>query len=252
MNNNKEVESQIIIENDNKSLIKNIKDVCKNPNLIDINFKKCIKGYHLINSSVINETIWEDINAIILSSLGILIYSKSEGSHSSGMDINCSFGRISNKSAKYSNNKKSIDISSYRLTTVCSDKKCGNPIEIIEEINKRKNFDYYSFILRNENINNETITYDWLLIPSDYLILNPVSYTWKPTIGKRGKNKDTQVGWNTNEINGCKMSITFSMSSQLWIHIEMTEDIKKFIIATAEVSNKPVYNYIDILEKLTI
>jgi hypothetical protein len=38
MNNNKEVKPQIIIENDNKSLIKNIKDVCKNPNLIDINF----------------------------------------------------------------------------------------------------------------------------------------------------------------------------------------------------------------------
>jgi Ser-tRNA(Ala) deacylase AlaX len=66
------------------------------------------------------------------------------------MDINCSLGRISNKSAKYSNNKKSIDISSYRLTTVCSEKKCGTPTEIIEEINKRKNFDYYSFIVRDE------------------------------------------------------------------------------------------------------
>jgi hypothetical protein len=42
------------------------------------------------------------------------------------------------------------------------------------------------------------------------------------------------------------------MSSQLWIHIEMTEEIKKFIIATAEVKNKPIYNYIDILEKFTI
>ena len=31
----------------------------------------------------------------------------------------------------------------------------------------------------------------------------------------------------------------------------MTEDIKKFIIATAEVSNKPSYNYIQLLEKLS-
>lgn len=218
---------------------------------IDINFKKCVKGYHLINSSAINETMWEDINALVFMSSGIEVYSKSDGSHSPGMDINCSLGRISNKSAKYSNNKKSIDISSYRLTTVCSEKKCGNPIEIIEEINKRKNFEYYSFIVRDEKNNSENINYDWLLIPSNYLVLNPCSYTWESTIGKRGKNKDTQVGWHTNEIDGCKMSITFSMSSQLWIHIEMTEEIKKFIIASVEVSNKPIYNYIDILEKLT-
>ena len=102
--------------------VKSITTICENSELINVNFEKCVKGYHLINSSPINETIWEDINATILSSLRINIYSKSDGSHSSGMDINCSLGRISNKSAKYSNNKKSIDISSYRLTTVCSEK----------------------------------------------------------------------------------------------------------------------------------
>jgi hypothetical protein len=238
-----------IIEEDEVA-VKNIEDVCENMELVDINFKKCVKGYHLINSSSINETIWEDINAIIFRSLGIEVYSKSDGSHSSGMDISCSLGRISNKSAKYSNNKKSIDISSYRLTTICSEKNCGTPEEIITEINKRKNFDYYSFIVRDENIDSKTISYDWMLIPSNYIVLDPASYTWEPTLGKRGKNKDALVGWNTNEINGCKMTITFSMSSQLWIHIEMTEDIKKFIIASAEVSNNPCYNYIDILDKL--
>ena len=167
------------------------------------------------------------------------------------MDINCSLGRISNKSAKYSNNKKSIDISSYRLTTVCSEKNCGTQTEIIEEINKRKNFDYYSFIVRDET-DNENISYDWLLIPSNYLILDPSSYKWEHTIGKRGKNKDTQVGWNTNVINGCKMSITFSMSSQLWIHIEMSEEIRKFIIASAVVENKPKYNYIKLIDILNM
>ena len=245
----KKIKKQLFIVVKNKCEVKNITDICENIELIYINFKKCVSGYHLINSSPINETIWEEINATIFSSLGIEIYSKSDGSHSSGMDINCLLGRISNKSAKYSNNKKSIDISSYRLTTVCSEKKCGTPTEIIEEINKRKNFDYYSFIVRDET-NNENISYDWLLIPSNYLILDPSSYTWEPTIGKRGKNKDSQVGWNTNEINGCKMSITFSMSSQLWIHIEMTEEIKKFIVASAVVENKPKYNYIDLLDKL--
>jgi hypothetical protein len=230
--------------------VKSITTICENSELINVNFEKCVKGYHLINSSPINETIWEDINATILSSLRINIYSKSDGSHSSGMDINCSLGRISNKSAKYSNNKKSINISSYRLTSVCSEKKCGTPREIIEEINKRKNFDYYSFIVRDET-DKLNISYDWLLIPSTNFILDPSSYAWEPTIGKRGKNTNTQVGWNTNEINGCKMSITFSMSSQLWIHIEMTEEIKKFIVASAVVENKPKYNYIDLLDKLT-
>jgi hypothetical protein len=155
---------------------------------IDDNFKKCVFGYHLINSSPINETVWEDINSLVFSSSGIEVYKKSDGSHLSGMDINSSLGRISNKSAKYSKNKKSIDISSYRLTTVCSEKAIGNPADIIEEINRRKNFDYYSFIVRDESAEG-FIHYDWLLIPSNYLVLDPSSYTWEPTIGKNGKKR---------------------------------------------------------------
>jgi len=233
---------------ENKNQLKSITDICKNVEQIDTNFKKCVKGYHLINSSPINETIWEEINASVFTSLGMEIYSKSDGSHSSGMDINCSLGRISNKSAKYDNNKKKIAISSYRLTTVCSEKEVGTPTEIIKEINKRKNFDYYSFIVRDES-DTKNITYDWLLIPSGYCILDPSSYTWEPTIGKkRGKKEYTQVGWNTNEINGSMMTITFSMSSQLWIHIEMTEEVKKFIIASATVEKQPKYDYIDLVD----
>ncbi len=238
-------------EESNKNKIKKLNDICDYIDLFNINFKKCLTGYHLINSSPINETIWEEINAMVFLSSKIDIYSNSYGSHSSGMDINCSLGRISNKSAKYSKNKKNIGISSYRLTTVCSEKNCGKPSEIIEEINKRRNFDYYSIIVRDES-KSDCISYDWLLIPSNYLILDPSSYNWEPTIGKKGKKKDTQVGWSTNEINGCKMSIVFSMSSQLWINIEMTESIKKFIIAKAIVESKPKYNYIDLLDKLII
>lgn len=236
-----------IIEEDNAKSIFNTR---YNIELICTNFKKCIQGYHFVNTSPINETIWEDINAIIFVSSGINIYSKSDGSHSSGMDIHCSLGRISNKSAKYSNNKTYIDISSYRLTTICNEKNCGTPIDFITEINRRKNFDYYSFIIRDENTNSEKIYYDWLLIPSNYIILDPSSYIWEPTIGKRGKNKDTQIGWNTNEIKGCRMSITFSMSSQLWIHIVLTDEIKKFIVASANVENKPKYNYITLMDRL--
>jgi hypothetical protein len=140
-----------------------------------------------------------------------------------------------------------MDISSYRLTTVCSENKCGSPEDIIAEINRRKNFDYYSVIIRDDASKGDTIKYDWLLIPSTYKILDPSSYTWSPTMSK---NKDKQVGWHTNDIDGSNMAITFSMSSQLWLHIKMTDDIKKFIIASAEVSTKPSYNYIQIGDML--
>lgn len=207
---------------------------------MDKAFKKCVNGYHLVNGSFINETIWEDINATIFSSLGMEIKHQSNGGHSSGMDIDCSYGKISNKSSKYSKNKQSFDISSYRLTTVCSERTCGTQEEIIQEINKRKNFDYYSIILRDDS------TYDWLLIPSNWTMMDPSSYTWKPKIGKKGKNKDKQVGWETNYLNGCKMTITFSMSSQLWIHLK-TSEIKDFIIASAPIT-KPKYNYIELFD----
>ena len=233
-------------------LVKKVVNLVSFVSLFDEKFNKCVIGYHLINSSPINETIWEDLNSLIFTSVGINVFSKSDGSHLSGMDIDSSIGRISNKSAKYAPNKRSIDISSYRLTTVCSEKNCGVPSDIIQEINSRKNFEYYSFIIRDESASatDNIIGYDWLLIPSNYLVLDPASYSWQPSIGKRGKNKDSQVGWTTNEINGCKMSITFSMSSQLWIHITMTEDIKKFIVASTTVSNKPKYNYIQLPDML--
>ena len=224
----------------------------KNKEVLHTNFEKCVKGFHLVNSSVINETVWEDINNTVFLSSGIDVYSKSDGSHMSGMDIHCSFGKISNKSAKYLSHKSGFDISSYRLTTVCGEKACGDPSVIIAEINRRKNFDYYSFIVRQYTAIDKRIHYDWLVIPSDHLVLDPSSYVWTPTLGKKGKNKDAQIGWKTNEINGCKMSITFSMSSQLWIHIEMTEEIKKFIVASVSVDNLPLYNYIGLFDKLSL
>jgi hypothetical protein len=219
------------------------------------NFGKCVKGYHLVNTSPINETVWEDINALIFVQSGINVYSKSEGGHLSGMDISSSMGNISNKSAKYSSDRASIDISSYRLTTVCSEKSCGNIQSIVEEINKRKNFDYYSLIIRDETTDKggptqtkDKIHYDWLLVPSDYNVLDPAAYEWVPTMGQRGKNKDMQVGWHTNEINGCKMSIRFSMSSQLWMHIDMTGEIKKYIIASVDADKVPKYNYMQLYD----
>lgn len=210
------------------------------------NFTKCVKGYHLINDDPIKEARWEDINVIILNASGCAVNSQSDGSHRSGADLNCSLGSFSNKSTQLEKGGKSFTLSSYRLTTVCSDKDAGNIESIIIEINKRKNFDYYSIIARIDT--KDKIQYDWFLIPSDYPSLNPASYNWYPQIGKNGKNKDAVIGWKTNTLDGSYMSITFSMSSQLWIHINITEDMKKHIVGSCIVNRKRMYNYIELYD----
>lgn len=209
-------------------------------------FTKCIKGYHLINDEPVKESPWEDINTLIIKDSGYIVNSQSNGSHRPGGDIISNIGIFSNKSAKYSND--SFKISSYRLTTVCSNSNPGEIDSIINEINNRKNFNFYSIIVREEN--TKSIIYDWYLIPSDFYLLNPNSYKWKPKIGKKGKNKDATIGWETDKINGSSMSITFSMSSQLWIDINITDEVKKFIISSCKVNTGKKYNYIQLYEML--
>jgi hypothetical protein len=226
----------------------NLEDLGLNFELLNANFQKCIRGYHLINSEPINETVWESINCQILVASGHSIDSSSKGSHSCGRDILCDFGGLSNKSSKYSKGKTEFSISSYRLTTVCSDKDCGIIDSIIGEIESRKNYEYYSFIVRNEL--EKEIEYDWFIIPSNCSILSPENYEWSAMIGQRGKKTGEQVGWKTNEIEGSKMSITFSMSSQLWITVNVTEELKKYIVGSVKVSNQPKFNYLQIADLL--
>ena len=117
---------------------------------------------------------------------------------------------------------------------------------IINEINNRKNFKYYSIIVREEK--KGSFRYDWYLIPSDFHVFDPASYTWKPKTRKKGNNKDTITGWETNDINGSRMSITFSMSSQLWIDINITEELKQFIVSSCHVNRGRKFNYIQLYD----
>jgi hypothetical protein len=48
---------------------------------------------------------------------------------------------------------------------------------------------------------------------------------------------------------GTSMSITFSMSSQLWIDVKITEELKKFVVASCRVHRGRKYNYIQLYEK---
>jgi hypothetical protein len=211
------------------------------------NFSKCVQGYHLVNNDPIKETPWEDINAIILNKSGCCVNSKSNGSHSPGADLHCSFGSLSNKSAKYEPGNTMFKISSYRLTTVCSDKSPGDIGAIIAEINKRKNFNFYSIIVRDRYM------YEWYLIPSDFYVFDPSSYTWTCKIGKFGKNKGNVTGWETNTQHGSSMSISFSMSSQLWIDVHVTDEIKKFMVGKCPIPiNGRKYDYIELYDKAIV
>lgn len=231
----------LVIEDDDVPLVSTI-----NKELFAENFMKCVKGYHFINTEPINETVWEAINGQVLELSGCSVKNSSRGSHLPGKDITCGFGGLSNKSAKYSKKGSEFAISSYRLTTVCSDKDCGEVETIVQEIKSRKNYDYYSFIVRDES--DESVYYDWYLIPGDYPVLSPESYTWEPMYGQRGKKTGEQVGWKTNEINGSKMSITFSMSSQLWISVAVTDELKTFIVESCSVSRKTKLNYLQVYD----
>ena len=216
---------------------------------LSLNFNKCVKGFHIINDDPIKETPWEDINVQVLTASGYTVHSQSNGSHKSGADISCSLGDLSNKSTQYIKDKTSFELSSYRLTKVCSDKKPGKIEDIIAEINRRKNFKFYSIIVRYEKDNE--IQYDWYLIPSDYPQLDPSSYTWRPMLGKKGDNRGSMIGWETDTIGGSSMSITFSMSSQLWINIAITDEIKKFMIASCKLTKGRKINYIKLYDRET-
>jgi len=209
-------------------------------------FNECIKGHHLIDDDSIIGTHWENLNAEIIVASGYKIHSQSNGSHKPGKDLSCSIGSLSNKTAKYTRGNISFKVSSYRLTAVCK----GNDIDkIVAEIERRKNFKYYSILVRSEKKNE--IHYDWYLIPSDYPQFNPRLYVWTPKVGTAGKNKGVMTGWETNISNGSYMQITDVTSAELWINVVITEEMKTFIIGSCDVNkaNKAI-NYIQLYQLL--
>jgi hypothetical protein len=217
-----------------------------NNETISGNFGLCVRGYHMLNTDPIKEAVWEQINVQVFKHSGIEVIGQACGSHSSGCDIETTSGRFSNKSAKYE--KTGFSISSYRLTAVTNSENPGTPEEISDEINKRKNFNYYSVILREE-LDKGGFKYDWYMIPSDHPNFDPCVGSWIPTMGKRGKNAGKQIGWEKSDGS---MKISFSMSSQLWIYLKAVEEMKQFIIASTIYDGKlPEMDYIG-LAKATI
>jgi hypothetical protein len=81
--------------------------------------------------------------------------------------------------------------------------------------------------------------------------MNPNSYTWKEKKGKLKKNEGVVTGWETNKLNGSSMSITFSMSSQLWLDIHITDEMKKFIVSSVTLTKGRKTNYIQLYTMLS-
>lgn len=204
-------------------------------------FNKVIRGYHMINKTPIKESVWEEINCDIVSDV-CNITDEANGNHMSGKDNRFDNINISNKSAK--TDGTNISISSYRLTSVCSDKLHGTEQDIIDEIEKRdKSFDYYSILTRNEK-QNSVIEYKWYVIPKDYYLFKVDKLT--PKLGKIGKKKDEIVGWQSKYCD-----ITFSMSSQLWYKFNI-RDIEKYEVCSTEIENsKTKLNYSTIYDSFS-
>jgi hypothetical protein len=213
---------------------------------ISSNFSRAIAGFHALFNSPCKESIWEDVSESVLTASGCVVTEMAAGGHAPGRDMVCEpFGGLSNKSGTYSSDRTDVNVSSYRLTTVCNATNNGTPEAICAEINRRKNFQYYSLIVREETPTE--FRYDWFLLPADLAAVNPSAYEWTPTVGQRGANAGAITGWKTNQINGSSMSITFSMSSQLWMRIHLTDEIKQeYLVGSKTVTRGRTRTLMDI------
>ena len=234
-------------------------------------FQKAIRGYHMVNDAPVKEAVWEDLNVLVLQHSDCPVEEQSRGSHKPGADITCSLGRFSNKSSTVNADKASFDISSYRLTTVCSAANHGTPEGVIKEIDRRKDFEYYSILLRDDKptadeqpvqpavqtepaaaqSSVDELEYKWLLIPANYGAFDPSQYEWTLQQGKTARTRDTTTGWSTNVLHGSSMKVTFSMSSQLWIHVGMTaEKMQEFTVGCCRVKVGRTMDYVSLFEKV--
>ncbi len=198
---------------------------------------KTIHGYHMINKNPIKESVWESILCQVFDRL-VMDYNHKNGSHTSGQDIIIDDKTIlSCKTCKET--KNCMNISSYRLT------KCKTIDEFIHEIDiVRANFTHYIILSRNEN--DKALSYNVYLIPSE--TIKAGMHEWDI---KYKSNKDISV-YKTNTVDGVQMTITPSMSNQLWIKLEK-QHFKTYIIATIEIKNKDtIHDYCSLFDKLSI
>lgn len=141
---NKHIQSVLKIQKWIKYNILSIYTLLKS-NEIQKKFEYEVKGFHMIHKQPIKESIWERINENVIRA-HCNVTDIACGNHKSGKDMKINNWNISNKSCKIEKNNR-INISSYRLSTVCNNKNIGCKKDIIEEIERRDStFDYYSLL----------------------------------------------------------------------------------------------------------
>lgn len=205
-------------------------------------FRDTITGYHLINGDIIRHAVWEGINKQVYTNLGIEVMETANNGHAPGMDIVCAESRLSNKTSLLVVGKKvTTDISSYRLSKEINDKDENTQEQICEIINSKKNFKFYS-LLTHRRVEGGQVEYRWYMIPSSHQTVSPETYTWEKTYGKTARTEGIFTGWKTNTVDGSSMFITFSMSSQLWMKVDLT-NMDEYIRESIVVSPKPVMDY---------
>ena len=199
--------------------------MCLRKDSIKNRFKKEILGYHMINKESITGTTWEEINRNIVKE-DCFVSDAAHGNHRSGKDNKFNSWNISNKANTISKNG-AVNISGYRLTTVCSPTNIGNEKTIIEEIEQRdKSFEFYSLLLRKDKA-NDVVNYGWYVVPKEFHVFDVSKYPMKPKTGK--KDKTRIAGWQSKYFD-----ITFSMSSQLWFKFHI-DDIKQYLLSDVDV-----------------
>ena len=75
---------------------------------------------------------------------------------------------------------------------------------------------------------------------------NPAFYKWGYKLGKKEKNMGDIIGWETDVLNGSSMSITFRMSSQLWVILSLSEEVRRFIVGSCNVDIGRKCDYIQL------
>lgn len=207
-------------------------------------FKDELQGYHMLNEEPVKESTWEELNRNVVKGI-FPISCEAHGNHKSGKDNQFGSWGISNKTA--TETKKTIKISSYRLTTVCDQSNPGNKDAIMKEIkNRDSSYDYYSLLGRIEDKKNKFIRYKWYLIPKTCNAVDTCAFPWEPKVGLRGKKQGQQVGWQSQN-----MEISFAMSSQLWLTFPI-EQIKRYCVceATIDTSQTRKITYAEMMAKL--
>jgi hypothetical protein len=198
------------------------------------NLVKTVRGYHLVNGAPIKEAVWEGILASSLSVSGIE-YDWNNGGHQSGRDISVVDGvrrvGVSCKSCKDKPSGKQLTLSSYRMT------KCRDAEEFVKCIDfERANFDFYGILSRCET--EDLVRYAVHFVPSE--LVKASKLEWIEKTDKEGKSI---VGWESQEVDGVKMSVVRSMSNQLWIKLRKEAFKEYCVLDGLEVRKDVSMNY---------